>query len=57
MDFTDSETQQPDDLPNLETDYTMPPPLAPECKSFKWKIEVIDVDGNIEGKMMTSKDV
>ncbi|XP_019099725.1 PREDICTED: uncharacterized protein LOC104784095 [Camelina sativa] len=41
MDFVDSETQPPDDLPQLETDYNMPPPLAPECKSYKWKIEVI----------------
>ncbi|XP_020885044.1 uncharacterized protein LOC110229383 [Arabidopsis lyrata subsp. lyrata] len=57
MEFTDSETQAPDDLPYLETNYNNPPALAPECKSFKWKIEVIDVDGNIEGKMMTSKDV
>ncbi|CAH8337330.1 unnamed protein product [Eruca vesicaria subsp. sativa] len=41
MDFMDSETQEPDDSPYLETDYDMPPPLAPECKSFKWKVQVI----------------
>ncbi|XP_018484526.1 uncharacterized protein LOC108855255 isoform X2 [Raphanus sativus] len=35
----------------------MPPTLAPECNSFKWKIEVIDINGNIEGKMVTSKDI
>ncbi|XP_010470375.1 PREDICTED: uncharacterized protein LOC104750296 [Camelina sativa] len=57
MDFVDSETQPPDDLPQLETDYNMPPPLAPECKRYKWKIEVIDTNGNIEGKLMTSGDV
>ena len=44
MNYMDSETQEPDDLPYLETEYDMPPPLAAECKSFKWKIEVI---GNI----------
>ncbi|CAN7120675.1 unnamed protein product [Brassica rapa subsp. narinosa] len=57
MDFMDSETQEPDDSPLLETDHGMPPPLAPKCKSFKWKIQVIDNDGNIKGKMVTSKDV
>ncbi|CAH8337170.1 unnamed protein product [Eruca vesicaria subsp. sativa] len=57
MDFMDSETQAPDDSPFWETDHDMPPPLAAECKSFKWKVEVIDNDGNIEGKMVTSKDV
>ncbi|XP_010436289.1 PREDICTED: uncharacterized protein LOC104720012 [Camelina sativa] len=57
MDFMDSETQRPDDLSQLEADYSIPPPLAPECKSFKWKIQIIDTDGNIEGKMLTSKDV
>lgn len=41
MEFIDSETQAPDDLPHLERDYNMPPALAPECKSFKWKIQVI----------------
>lgn len=41
MDFMDSETQPPDDSPHLETSYNVPPPLAPECKSFKWKIQVI----------------
>lgn len=44
MDFTDSETQEAEDLPHLEAEYNMPPTLAPECNSFKWKIEVI---GNI----------
>ncbi|WZZ21225.1 hypothetical protein YC2023_122612 [Brassica napus] len=57
MDYMDSETQEPDDLPYLETEYDMPPPLAAECKSFKWKIEVIDTAGKIEGKMITSKEV
>ncbi|CAN7000861.1 unnamed protein product [Brassica oleracea var. botrytis] len=57
MDYIDSETQEPDDLPYLETEYGMPPPLAAECKSFKWKIEVIDTAGKIEGKMITSKKV
>ncbi|XP_048592046.1 uncharacterized protein LOC111213214 isoform X3 [Brassica napus] len=57
MDFMDSETQEPEDLPHLEAEYNMPPTLAPECKSFKWKIEVIDINGNIEGKMVTSKDI
>ncbi|KAG7572515.1 putative transposase Ptta/En/Spm plant [Arabidopsis suecica] len=56
MDSMDSETQPPDDSPALE-DYNMPPPLAPECKSFKCKTQVIDNDGNIEGKMVTCKDV
>ncbi|WZZ34771.1 hypothetical protein YC2023_018172 [Brassica napus] len=42
MDYIDSETEEPDDLPYLETEYGMPPPLAAECKSFKWKIEVIE---------------
>lgn len=42
MDFTDSETQPPDDLSYLETNYNnIPPPLAPECNSFKWKVQVI----------------
>ncbi|CAN6846305.1 unnamed protein product [Brassica oleracea] len=57
MDYIDSETEEPDDLPYLETEYGMPPPLAAECKSFKWKIEVIDTAGKIEGKMITSKEV
>ncbi|XP_048608311.1 uncharacterized protein LOC106369597 [Brassica napus] len=57
MDYMDSETQEPDDLPYLETEYDMPPPLAAEYKSFKWKIEVIDTAGKIEGKMITSKEV
>ncbi|CAG7885598.1 unnamed protein product [Brassica rapa] len=57
MDFMDSETQEPDDSPLWETDHGMPPPLAPKCKIFKWKIQVIDNDGNIKGKMVTSKDV
>ncbi|KAH0938505.1 LOW QUALITY PROTEIN: hypothetical protein HID58_005966 [Brassica napus] len=52
-----SKTQEPDDLPYLETEYDMPPPLAAEYKSFKWKIEVIDTAGKIEGKMITSKEV
>ncbi|CAF2072788.1 unnamed protein product [Brassica napus] len=56
MDYIDSETQEPDDLPYLETEYGMPPPLAAECKSFKWKTEVIDTAGKIEGKMI-SKEV
>ncbi|CAH8382768.1 unnamed protein product [Eruca vesicaria subsp. sativa] len=42
MDFMDSETQAPDDSPFWETDHDMPPPLAAECKSFKWKVEVIE---------------
>ncbi|WZZ26305.1 hypothetical protein YC2023_009706 [Brassica napus] len=33
MDYIDSETQEPDDLPYLETEYGMPPPLAAECKN------------------------
>ncbi|XP_013617059.1 PREDICTED: uncharacterized protein LOC106323493 [Brassica oleracea var. oleracea] len=57
MDFMDSETQPPDDSPHLETSFNAPPPLAPECKSFKWKIQVIDSEGSVEGKMVTSKDV
>ncbi|CAH2035775.1 unnamed protein product [Thlaspi arvense] len=57
MDFVDSETQSPEDFPHREAYYNTPPALAPECKSFKWKIQVIDTDGNIEGKMTTSKDV
>ncbi|CAA7061733.1 unnamed protein product [Microthlaspi erraticum] len=57
MDFLDTETQSPEDSLNWETDFDTPPPLAPQCKSFKWKINVIDTNGNIEGKMLTSKDV
>ncbi|CAN6886259.1 unnamed protein product [Brassica oleracea var. botrytis] len=57
MDFMDSEKQPPDDSPHLETSFNAPPPLAPECKSFKWKIQVIDSEGSVEGKMVTSKDV
>ncbi|CAG7907315.1 unnamed protein product [Brassica rapa] len=57
MDFMDSETQPPDDSPHLETSFNAPPPLAPECKSFKWKIQVIDSEGSVEGKMVTSTDV
>ncbi|KAH0853821.1 hypothetical protein HID58_092849, partial [Brassica napus] len=53
----ETKTQEPEDLPHLEAEYNMPPTLAPECKSFKWKIEVIDINGNIEGKMVTSKDI
>lgn len=40
MEFTDSETQAPDDLTDLETAYNSPPPLAQECKSYKWKIQL-----------------
>ncbi|KAH0902636.1 hypothetical protein HID58_042139, partial [Brassica napus] len=47
MDYIDSETQEPDDLPYLETEYGMPPPLAAECKNTA---------GKIEGKMI-SKEV
>uniref|UniRef100_A0A0D3CJH2 Uncharacterized protein n=1 Tax=Brassica oleracea var. oleracea TaxID=109376 RepID=A0A0D3CJH2_BRAOL len=57
MDFMDSETQPPNDSPHLETSFNAPRPLAPECKSFKWKIQVIDSEGSVEGKMVTSKDV
>ncbi|CAH2079463.1 unnamed protein product [Thlaspi arvense] len=57
MNFMDSETQPPYDLPQLDSDCNMPPPLAPQCKSFKWKIQIIDTDGNIEGKLMTSQEV
>uniref|UniRef100_A0A1J3IWT3 Uncharacterized protein n=1 Tax=Noccaea caerulescens TaxID=107243 RepID=A0A1J3IWT3_NOCCA len=57
MDFTESETQAPDDFSNLETNYNTPPVLAQECKSFKWKVQVIDGIGMIEDQMLTTKDV
>uniref|UniRef100_A0A1J3CIL9 Uncharacterized protein n=1 Tax=Noccaea caerulescens TaxID=107243 RepID=A0A1J3CIL9_NOCCA len=53
MDFTESETQAPDDFSNLETNYNTPPVLAQECKSFKWKVQVIDGIGMIEDQMLT----
>lgn len=40
MEFTESETQAPDDLHDLETSYNSPPTLAQECKSYKWKIQL-----------------
>lgn len=43
--FTESETQEPADLQFLERVYNSPPALAQECKSFKWKIQLI---GNVK---------
>ncbi|XP_019101798.1 PREDICTED: uncharacterized protein LOC104793861 [Camelina sativa] len=55
--FTESETQAPEDLQYLEQVYSSPPRLAQECKSYKWKIQLIDHDNNIEDQMLTTKDV
>ncbi|CAH8370895.1 unnamed protein product [Eruca vesicaria subsp. sativa] len=57
MEFSESETQAPDDLTDLEAAYNSPPPLAQECKSYKWKIQLIDAHRNIEDQMLTTKDV
>ncbi|XP_024011135.1 uncharacterized protein LOC112086443 [Eutrema salsugineum] len=51
-DIQDSETQTPDDIT-----YDSPPTLAQDCKSFKWNVQVIDTAGNIEGKMVSARDV
>ncbi|EOA35722.1 hypothetical protein CARUB_v10020955mg [Capsella rubella] len=42
MDFMDSETQPPYNLPQLEADHIMLSLLSPECKRFQWKIQIID---------------
>ncbi|CAA7038926.1 unnamed protein product [Microthlaspi erraticum] len=55
--MTFTETQTPDDYPELDESYNSPPALAQECKSFKWKVQVIDSVGMIEENMLTTKDV
>ncbi|KAF3559426.1 hypothetical protein F2Q69_00014485 [Brassica cretica] len=43
MDFTDSDdTQAPEYSQFLETqlDFSCPPQFAPECNTFKWKVQI-----------------
>lgn len=41
MNFTDSETQPPEDVPLSQMEFSGPHELAPECNSFKWKVKII----------------
>lgn len=43
MPLIDSETQEPDDEnhPQLDSDWDVAPTLAPECNTYKWKVQVI----------------
>lgn len=53
MDFTDSDdTQAPEDSQFLETqlDFSCPPQFAPECNTFKWKVQI---RGNIQFFLLT----
>lgn len=48
MDFTDSDdTQAPENSQFLETqlDFSCPPQFAPECNTFKWKVQI---RGNVQ---------
>ncbi|XP_048635117.1 uncharacterized protein LOC106433963 [Brassica napus] len=60
MDFTDSDdTQAPEDSQFLETqlDFSCPPQFAPECNTFKWKVQIRDANGEIEEQTLTTKEV
>ncbi|KAH0849550.1 LOW QUALITY PROTEIN: hypothetical protein HID58_096294 [Brassica napus] len=62
MDFTDSDdTQAPEDSQFLETqlDFSCPPQFAPECNTFKWKVQIRDAngEGEIEEQTLTTKEV
>ncbi|KAH0903113.1 hypothetical protein HID58_042616 [Brassica napus] len=51
MDFTDSDdTQAPEDS-------YCPPQFAPECNTFKWKVQIRDANGEIEEQTLTTKEV
>ncbi|KAF2543764.1 hypothetical protein F2Q68_00031186 [Brassica cretica] len=60
MDFTDSgDTQASEDSQFLETqlDFSCPPHFAPECNTFKWKVQIRDANGKIEEQTLTTKEV
>ncbi|XP_020866033.1 uncharacterized protein LOC110224375 isoform X1 [Arabidopsis lyrata subsp. lyrata] len=57
MNFTDSETQPPEDVPLSQMEFSGPHELAPECNSFKWKVKIIDANGEIEQQTLTTKDI